>query len=89
MIARLLAVLFALCFAGAAEADVVWMTTGSSCVPDETTTKFDRHKVGNASVQHAAGNVDLIKALLEARWRANLKPDRSRTCTRNPLLQGV
>ena len=60
MTARLLAFLFVLCFTAAAEAQVTWSTPGSGCVPDETTTKFDRHNVGNASVQHAAGNVDLI-----------------------------
>jgi hypothetical protein len=60
MTARLLALFFALCFASAAEAQVVWSIPGSACVPDEATTRFDRHNVGNALVQHAAGNVDLI-----------------------------
>ena len=60
MLARLLALLFALCFAGAAEAAVAWSTPGSGCVPDESVTASNRHAVGNAAVQHAAGNVDLI-----------------------------
>ena len=60
MIARLLALLFALCLTSAAEAQIIWSTTGSGCVPDEATAKFERYKVGNASVQHATGNVDLI-----------------------------
>jgi hypothetical protein len=60
MTARLLALFFVLCFTGAAEAQIIWSTPGSACVPDEATTRFDRHNVGNALVQHAAGNVDLI-----------------------------
>lgn len=60
MIARLLAVLFALCFTSAAEAQVFWSTPGSGCVPDEAAIKFDRHKADNLSVQHTSGNVDRI-----------------------------
>jgi hypothetical protein len=60
MIARRLALLFALSFTSAAEAQVVWSTPGSGCVPSDATTKFDRSRDGTASVQHAAGNVDLI-----------------------------
>lgn len=60
MIARLLALLFALCLTSAAEAQIIWSTTGSGCVPDDATAKFERYKAGNASVQHATGNVDLI-----------------------------
>jgi hypothetical protein len=60
MIARLLALLFALCLAGAAEAQVAWSIPGSGCVPDEAAIKLDRHKVDNLSVQHAQNNVDLI-----------------------------
>lgn len=60
MSARLLALLFALCFTGAAEAAVVWSSPGTGCVPNDATIKFDRPKEGVASVQHAAGNLDLI-----------------------------
>ena len=60
MIARLLALLILACLATSAEAQVFWSVPASRCVPDEATIKFDRHSVGNASVQHAAGNVDLI-----------------------------
>ena len=60
MTARLLALLFALCLTSAAEAQIIWSMPGSACVPDEATTRFNRHNVGNASVQHAAGNVDLV-----------------------------
>jgi hypothetical protein len=60
MIARLIALFFVLCFTTAAQAQVIWSTPGSGCVPDESATKFERHKVGNASVEHATGNVDLI-----------------------------
>jgi hypothetical protein len=60
MIARLLALLFAVCLTSAAEAQIFWSMPGSACVPDETTANFQRHKVGNASVQHATGNVDRI-----------------------------
>jgi hypothetical protein len=55
MTARVLTLLFALCLTSAAEA-----MPGSACVPDEDTIKFNRHTVNNASVQHAAGNTDLI-----------------------------
>jgi len=60
MTTRLLGFLFALCFTSHAEAQTPWSITGSGCVPDETTIKFERHKVGLVSVQHAAGNVDPI-----------------------------
>jgi len=55
MIARLLAVFFALCLASAAEAQTFWSTRGSGCVPDEAAIKFDRHRVDNLSVQHTTG----------------------------------
>jgi hypothetical protein len=60
MSARLLAFLFALCLTSAAEAQVVWSSPGTGCVPNDATTKFDRSKDGIASVQHAAGALDLI-----------------------------
>lgn len=63
MTARLLALLFAVCLAGAAEAQVpqiVWSAPASVCVPADATTKFTRHKVNLESVQHAVSNVDLI-----------------------------
>jgi hypothetical protein len=60
MTARLLALFFVLCFTGAAEAQTIWSIPGSACVPDEATTRFDRHNVGNALVRHAAGDVGLI-----------------------------
>jgi hypothetical protein len=60
MSARLLALLFALSLTSAAEAQIIWSTTGTGCVPSDATTKFDRSKDGIASVQHATGNVDLI-----------------------------
>ena len=63
MIARILASLFAVCLAGAAEAQVpliVWSAPASTCVPADATIKFNRHKVGVESVQHAIDNVDLI-----------------------------
>jgi hypothetical protein len=62
MIARLLAVLFALCLTSAAEAQTqnFWSSPGSGCVPDEATIKFDRHKVDNLSVRHAQNNLDPI-----------------------------
>jgi hypothetical protein len=60
MTARVIALLFALCVASAAEAQVVWSAPGSGCVPSDATTKFDRSKDGIASVQHAAGKVDMI-----------------------------
>jgi hypothetical protein len=53
MAARLLASLFAVCLASAADASVLWSTAASGCVPVDATIKFDRHSVGNASVQHA------------------------------------
>ena len=58
MIARPLALLFAPCFTGAAEAPS--SIHGSGCVPEHATTRFNRHNVGNASVQHAPDNIDLI-----------------------------
>jgi hypothetical protein len=60
MTARLLVLLFALCITGAAEAQVVWSSPGTGCVPSDATTKFDRSKDGTASVQHAAGALDPI-----------------------------
>jgi hypothetical protein len=63
VIIRFLALLFAVCFAGAAEAQVpqiVWSAPASICVPADATTKFNRHKVNLESVQHAIDNVDLI-----------------------------
>jgi hypothetical protein len=60
MIARVFVVLFAGCIATAAEAQVTWSTPGTACVPSDATIKFDRHKVGVASVQHANTNVDPI-----------------------------
>jgi hypothetical protein len=41
----------------------LWSTPGGGCVPTESTTKFDRHKVGIGSIQHAPTNVDLITLL--------------------------
>jgi hypothetical protein len=58
MIARLLAVFFALCLTGTAQAQ--WGAVGTACVPDPATIKFDRMRITNGAVQHAAGNVDLI-----------------------------
>jgi hypothetical protein len=60
MAARLLVLLFVLCVSSAAEAQVVWSSPGTGCVPSDATTKFDRSKDGIASVQHAAGALDLI-----------------------------
>ena len=60
MIARLLALVLALCFAGAAKADIPWTAASSNCLPDDATIKFDRYKASNASVEHASGNVDLV-----------------------------
>ncbi|HET7680807.1 MAG TPA: hypothetical protein VFK79_11830 [Xanthobacteraceae bacterium] len=60
MIFRLVLLLFTLCAPTAAQAQYLWSTTANLCVPDATTTRFNRHNVGAASVQHAAGNVDLI-----------------------------
>lgn len=63
MTARILVLLFALCLAGAAEAQVpqiVWSAPASTCVPADATIKFNRHKVNVESVQHAVDNVDLI-----------------------------
>ncbi len=61
MTARLLALLFALCFTSAAEAQLFWSSPGSACAPDDAAIRFDRYRVGNnASVQHVPGNVDRI-----------------------------
>jgi hypothetical protein len=60
MTTRLLALVLALCFSSAAEAQNFWSIPGSGCVPDEAAIKFNRHKVDNLSVQHAAGNVEPI-----------------------------
>jgi hypothetical protein len=60
MIVRVLALLCAVCLASGAQAEVAWSIPGSGCVPTDVTTKFDRNKDGNASVQHAPNNVDLI-----------------------------
>ena len=60
MIARLLTLFFAGCLAGAAHASVLWSTPASGCVPVDATIKFDRHSVGNASVQHAQDDTGTI-----------------------------
>lgn len=61
MMLRIISVLFAVGLTGAAEAQVaVWSTAASACVPSEVTTKLNRHKLGVASVQHVASNVDQI-----------------------------
>src|SRR5215213_3140899 len=62
MISRLAAVFLAVCFAAAAHAQpaVLASLPGSGCVPSDATTKFTRHQVNNASVQHTPGNIDLI-----------------------------
>jgi hypothetical protein len=60
MMARLFALIFTACLATSAEAQVFWSVPASRCVPDDDTIQFNRHSVGNASVEHAAGNVDLI-----------------------------
>ena len=65
MILRLLTLSLAFCFAGAAEAAIAWSAPGSSCVPAHTTTKFDRHRTGIASVRHAGRNVDPIFLVCE------------------------
>jgi hypothetical protein len=57
---RLVVVIAALCLAEAAQAQVVWSTPASGCVPDEDTTRQTRHRFDNASVRHANNNVDLI-----------------------------
>jgi hypothetical protein len=62
MIIRLLTLLAVLCFAGAAQAvQISWSIPAAGCVPSDATTKFNRHLVVNGTVQHAAGNVDLIE----------------------------
>ena len=62
MIMRTTALLLAVCLASSAGAVIpkYWMTVASACVPDDATTKFDRHQVGTASVQHAQTNTNLI-----------------------------
>lgn len=60
MIARLLALLFAVCVASSAQAEGFWSAPGSSCVPDHNTTKDNRALFGNPSVRHAATAVDPI-----------------------------
>jgi hypothetical protein len=61
MIARLLAsLLCVMCLAGGAQAEIFWGTVGCNCVPASSTTRFDRHEFGIASVQHAPGNVDPV-----------------------------
>ena len=60
MLAKVLVLVFTACLATSAEAQVFWSTPASKCVPDTATIKTNRHLVGNASVRHAAGNVDLI-----------------------------
>jgi hypothetical protein len=61
MINRLLfSLLFILCLAGGAQAEVFWSTVGSNCVPDDAKTRLNRHRINSASVQHAPDNVDLI-----------------------------
>ncbi len=60
MIIRVSALIAAMCFASAAQAQNMWSTPASACTPDATTIKFDRHSVSFASVQHASGNVDPI-----------------------------
>ena len=56
---RLLLLFFAVCFAAPAMAQG-WSMPGSGCVPNDITAKFERHLHGNATVQHAPANVDLI-----------------------------
>ena len=62
MMLRILAVIAALGCAEAARAQIpaAWSTVASSCVPDETTSKFDRHNFDLGSVRHAGSNVGLI-----------------------------
>lgn len=60
MFIRVSALIAAMCFASAAQAQNMWSTPASACTPDATTIKFDRHAVSFASVQHAPGNVDPI-----------------------------
>jgi hypothetical protein len=60
MIARLAALVFAVCLATSAQAQTLWSTPASACVPSDRTIKNDRHLTGNASVQHAPDNMDPI-----------------------------
>lgn len=63
MLFRSLALLSAICFVTAAQAQVpvfFWNAPGSTCVPADAPIKFNRHKVNIGSVQHAVDNVDLI-----------------------------
>jgi hypothetical protein len=60
MIVRLLALIAALCFASAAQAQNEWSSPASACTPSDATAKLGRYKTNVASVQHATSNVDLI-----------------------------
>lgn len=60
MIIRSLVFAVAVCFAGAAQAQTPWSSPAAACVPSDITTKFNRHKINNASVEHATGNIDPI-----------------------------
>ena len=57
MMIRSLALLAAMCFAGAAQAQNMWSMPASGCTPDSTTILANRHSVSFASVKHATGNI--------------------------------
>lgn len=75
MTARLLTLVLALCFTSAAEAQNFWSSPGSACAPDDAAIRFDRYRVGNASVQHAPGNVDLIVLTCPIQPFSSVAPD--------------
>jgi hypothetical protein len=60
---RSLALLAAMCFAGAAQAQNMWSMPAGGCTPDSATILANRHSVSFASVKHATGNVDSIVLL--------------------------
>jgi hypothetical protein len=57
---RSVSLLAALCFAQAAQAEFGLNSPATACVPDQATIRNNRMLVDNASVRHAAGNVEPI-----------------------------
>lgn len=60
---RSLALLAAMCFTGAAQAQNMWSMPAGGCTPDSATILANRHSVSFGSVKHATGNVDSIVLL--------------------------
>jgi hypothetical protein len=81
MIVRVFAVIAAICFASAAQAENAWSTIAAACTPDSVTIKSDRHSAILSAVRHATGNVDLISlhcpiprfSSLKTSWKLKLK----------------